>query len=137
MTPWHFVRRSTDEVFNSLEENQVALGTMKASRFVKPFAQEVDKWERMLSQILEVTEMLLLVQRLWLYMEVSLVRDWWGVVLGGGVRGWGEGLGGGVGLGLGVHLGGGVGGAVGGEGSGVELGDGVGGLQGVQDIAIL
>ena len=69
------MRRSTDEIFNSLEENQVALGTMKASRFVKPFAQEVDKWERLLSQILEVTEMLLLVQRLWLYMEVSLVRE--------------------------------------------------------------
>lgn len=46
---------------------------MKASRFVKPFADSVDIWERTLSLILEVTEMLLTVQRLWMYMEVSLI----------------------------------------------------------------
>ena len=46
---------------------------MKASRYVKPFAHDVDKWERMLSLILEVTEMLLLVQRLWMYMEVRVL----------------------------------------------------------------
>lgn len=65
--------RTTDNVFTSLEENQVSLTTMKASRFVKPFAAEVDYWEKILSQILEMTEMLLLVQRLWMYMEVNNV----------------------------------------------------------------
>ncbi|XP_025080372.1 dynein heavy chain 2, axonemal-like isoform X3 [Pomacea canaliculata] len=65
----HYKFRTTDNVFTSLEENQVSLTTMKASRFVKPFAAEVDYWEKILSQILEMTEMLLLVQRLWMYME--------------------------------------------------------------------
>ena len=63
-------------MFSALEEHQVALTTMKASRFVKPFAKDVDTWERKLSQILEVTEMLLIVQRLWMYMEVRTC-GWW------------------------------------------------------------
>ena len=42
---------------------------MKASRFVKPFAQTVDKWERTLSLILEVMDMGLTVQRQWMYLE--------------------------------------------------------------------
>lgn len=62
--------RSTDDVFTALEDNQVQLSTMKASRFVKAFEQEVDKWERTLSHILEVVEMLLTVQRQWMYLEV-------------------------------------------------------------------
>ncbi|KAK7469836.1 hypothetical protein BaRGS_00036165, partial [Batillaria attramentaria] len=73
MTPYkdkgHYRFKSTDEIFQMLEENQVTLTTMKASRFVKPFAPIVDQWERTLSAILEVTEMLLTVQRLWMYME--------------------------------------------------------------------
>ncbi|KAL8578358.1 hypothetical protein ACOMHN_031732 [Nucella lapillus] len=65
----HYKFKTTDDIFSALEENQVSLTTMKVSRFVKPFATKVDKWERTLSQILEVTEMLLVVQRLWMYME--------------------------------------------------------------------
>lgn len=42
---------------------------MKASRFVKAFEMEVDKWERTLSHILEVVEILLTVQRQWMYLE--------------------------------------------------------------------
>ena len=45
---------------------------MKASRFVKAFEQEVDRWERTLSHILEVIEMLLTVQRQWMYLEVGI-----------------------------------------------------------------
>lgn len=59
----------TDEIFQTLEDNQVTLSTMKASRYVKPFEQEVDKWERTLSHILEVTEIILTVQRQWMYLE--------------------------------------------------------------------
>ena len=43
---------------------------MKASRYVKAFEKEVDKWERTLSLILEVIEMILQVQRQWMYLEV-------------------------------------------------------------------
>ncbi|XP_046574741.1 LOW QUALITY PROTEIN: dynein axonemal heavy chain 2-like [Haliotis rubra] len=65
----HFKLKSTDDVFLALEDNQVQLSTMKASRFVKAFEKEVDKWERTLSLILEVVEMLLTVQRQWMYLE--------------------------------------------------------------------
>lgn len=62
--------RGTEEVFQALEDNQVALSTMKASRFVKAFEKDVDHWERCLSLILEVIEMVLTVQRQWMYLEV-------------------------------------------------------------------
>ncbi|XP_034845406.1 dynein heavy chain 2, axonemal [Mirounga leonina] len=65
----HHRLRGTEEVFQALEDNQAALSTMKASRFVKAFEKEVDRWERCLSLILEVVEMLLTVQRQWMYLE--------------------------------------------------------------------
>ncbi|XP_060896803.1 dynein axonemal heavy chain 2-like [Labrus mixtus] len=65
----HYRLRGTEEVFQALEDNQVILSTMKASRFVKAFEREVDCWERQLSQILEVIEMILVVQRQWIYLE--------------------------------------------------------------------
>lgn len=64
--------RSTEDAFQALEENQVKMSMMKASRFVKAFEVEVDRWERTLSHILEVLEMLLTVQRQWMYLEVIL-----------------------------------------------------------------
>ncbi|XP_031567025.1 dynein heavy chain 2, axonemal-like, partial [Actinia tenebrosa] len=65
----HFKLKATDDVFQQLEDNQVTLSTMKASRYVKAFEAEVDKWERTLSLILEVIEMILTVQRQWMYLE--------------------------------------------------------------------
>ncbi|XP_062849650.1 dynein axonemal heavy chain 2 [Trichomycterus rosablanca] len=65
----HHRLRGTEEVFQALEDNQVALSTMKASRFVRAFEKEVDHWERCLSLILEVIEMILTVQRQWMYLE--------------------------------------------------------------------
>lgn len=43
---------------------------MKASHFVRAFEKEVDCWERQLSLVLEVIEMILAVQRQWIYLEV-------------------------------------------------------------------
>ncbi|XP_048373762.1 dynein axonemal heavy chain 2 [Sphaerodactylus townsendi] len=65
----HHRIKGTEDVFQALDDNQVALSTMKASRFVKPFEKEVDRWERCLSLILEVIEILLTVQRQWMYLE--------------------------------------------------------------------
>ncbi|MCI4377271.1 hypothetical protein PGIGA_G00201730 [Pangasianodon gigas] len=65
----HHKLRGTEEVFQALEDNQVTLSTMKASRFVRAFEKEVDRWERCLSLILEVIEMILTVQRQWMYLE--------------------------------------------------------------------
>ena len=64
--------RQTEEINQALEDNQVKLSTMKASRFVKAFEHEVDKWERALSLIMEIVEMLLTVQRQWMYLEVCV-----------------------------------------------------------------
>lgn len=64
------VLRGTEEVFQALEDNQVTLSVMKASRFAKAFEKEVDHWERCLSLVLEVIEMILTVQRQWMYLEV-------------------------------------------------------------------
>lgn len=68
--------RGTEEVFQALEDNQVALSTMKASQFMKAFEKDVDHWERCLSLILEVIEMVLTVQRQWMYLEVSIHTAW-------------------------------------------------------------
>ncbi|XP_045920170.1 dynein axonemal heavy chain 2 isoform X2 [Micropterus dolomieu] len=65
----HYRLRGTEEVFQALEDNQVILSTMKSSRFVKAFEREVDCWERRLSHVLEVIEMVLTVQRQWIYLE--------------------------------------------------------------------
>ncbi|XP_068166166.1 dynein axonemal heavy chain 2 [Antennarius striatus] len=65
----HYSLRGTEEVFQTLEDNQVILSKMKASRFVRAFEQEVDCWERRLSQVLEVIEMILTVQHQWVYLE--------------------------------------------------------------------
>ncbi|TGZ66460.1 hypothetical protein CRM22_005313 [Opisthorchis felineus] len=67
--------RSTEEVFQALEDNQVQLSTMKASRFVRPFEVLVDRWERLLSLIMETLEQLLSVQRQYLYLETIFLGE--------------------------------------------------------------
>lgn len=69
------VLRGTEEVFQALEDNQVTLSVMKASRFAKAFEKEVDHWERCLSLVLEVIEMILTVQRQWMYLEVRTLTE--------------------------------------------------------------
>jgi dynein heavy chain len=71
----HFKLKPSDEIFQALDDNQVTLATMKASRYVKPFNDEVDKWERTLSQILEVIEMTIQVQRQWMYLENIFIGE--------------------------------------------------------------
>ncbi|KAM8760834.1 dynein axonemal heavy chain 2-like [Acanthopagrus schlegelii] len=65
----HYWLRSTEEVFQALEDNQVILSTMKASQFVKAFEQEVDCWERQLSEVREVIEMILSLQHQWISLK--------------------------------------------------------------------
>uniref|UniRef100_A0A0S7EJ20 DYH2 n=1 Tax=Poeciliopsis prolifica TaxID=188132 RepID=A0A0S7EJ20_9TELE len=62
--------RGSEDVFQTLDDNQVILSTMKASRFVKAFEREVDQWERQLTHMMDVIEMILSVQRNWIYLEV-------------------------------------------------------------------
>ena len=65
--------RSTDDVYAALEDNAVALSTMKASRFAAAFLGPLDKWEKSLSHISETVEMVMNVQRKWMYLESIFV----------------------------------------------------------------
>ncbi|KAJ3242061.1 Dynein heavy chain 2, axonemal [Chytriomyces hyalinus] len=65
----YFKIRSTDSLFELLEDNQVTLSAMKASKFFLAFETQVDHWERTLSHIIEAIEVLLQVQRQWMYLE--------------------------------------------------------------------
>ncbi|XP_076295130.1 dynein heavy chain 2, axonemal kl-2 [Lasioglossum baleicum] len=66
---------TTDEVMLTLDEQQVQLSAMKATRFVEPFAAQVDYWERTLSTIGEVLELTLVIQRGYMYMDNIFTTD--------------------------------------------------------------
>ncbi|EDQ90997.1 uncharacterized protein MONBRDRAFT_20211 [Monosiga brevicollis MX1] len=65
----HFILKGTDDIYQLLEDDQIKLATMKASPFVKAFEADVDRWEKTLGTVLEVVDMLLTVQRQWIYLE--------------------------------------------------------------------
>ena len=64
-----FILRSTEETTIILEDMNLTLQSMMASRFVKPFTAEVEEWEGKLSLIGEVLEVWMAVQRKWMYLE--------------------------------------------------------------------
>nr|XP_034179953.1 dynein heavy chain 2, axonemal [Osmia lignaria] len=64
-----FRLRTMDEIVQVLEEHQMQLSAMKTTRFVEPFASDVDYWERTLSTINEVLEMTMIIQRGYMYMD--------------------------------------------------------------------
>lgn len=61
--------RSTEDVFLALEENIVTLSTIKASKFFVVFEQDITSWEKTLSHISEMIEIIQQVQRNWMYLE--------------------------------------------------------------------
>ncbi|KXS19215.1 hypothetical protein M427DRAFT_507867 [Gonapodya prolifera JEL478] len=61
--------RSTESIFEVLEDNQMVLSSMKSSKYFTAFEQEVQHWETLLSQIVETVELLLQVQKQWTYLE--------------------------------------------------------------------
>ena len=61
--------RDVEDLFAQLEDNQVSISTMKASRFYQSFREQIDHWEDALSHISEVIELALTVQRQWMYLE--------------------------------------------------------------------
>lgn len=65
----YFKIRSTESLFELLEENQVTLSAMKASKFFAAFQTQVDQWEHNLSHIVEVIDVFLTVQKQWIYLE--------------------------------------------------------------------
>jgi len=65
--------RSTDDIFKALEDNIVGLSSMKSQFFAAPFLHEIAIWEKTLSQINETVELLLEVQKKWVYLESIFV----------------------------------------------------------------
>lgn len=61
--------RTSDEIFQILDDNLVQISAMKSTKFVEPFAKIVDYWEKTLCYTMECLENALLVQRQWLYLE--------------------------------------------------------------------
>ena len=61
--------KSTDAIFELLEDNQVTLSSMKASKFFLAFEKDVEYWELTLFRIVEVIEVLIQVQKQWMYLE--------------------------------------------------------------------
>ncbi|XP_043512192.1 dynein axonemal heavy chain 2 [Frieseomelitta varia] len=64
-----FKIKTIDDIMQTLEDHQVQLSAMKATRFVEPFTEEVDYWERILSTIGEVLETTVLIQRGYMHMD--------------------------------------------------------------------
>eukprot|EP00731_Ephydatia_muelleri_P035324 Em0114g8a len=69
---------AVDDIVLSLDDNAMNLQSMAASRFVGPFLDKVQKWEKSLSHISEVVEIWMVVQRKWMYLE--------SIFIGGDIR---------------------------------------------------
>jgi dynein heavy chain len=65
--------QSTDLIFQALEENIVSLSSMKSQIHAEPFMEDIARWEDTLSSINETIEILLQVQRQWVYLESIFV----------------------------------------------------------------
>jgi Dynein heavy chain, N-terminal region 2 len=70
-----WILRSVEDVTLLLEDLGLNLQSMMASPFVRPFIDEVRKWEQKLSLIGETTEAWMQVQRKWMYLESIFGSD--------------------------------------------------------------
>eukprot|EP00752_Nemacystus_decipiens_P009956 g8879.t1 len=61
--------KSTEDLFQVLEEDSVQLSTIKASKFYNSFAEKIDKWEKALNGVSETVDLILNVQKKWMYLE--------------------------------------------------------------------
>jgi dynein heavy chain, axonemal len=68
-----FILRGVEDITLLLEDLGLNLQSMMASPFVRPFIDEVRKWEQKLSLIGECTEAWMQVQRKWMYLESIFV----------------------------------------------------------------
>jgi dynein heavy chain len=60
---------ASEELIETLEENQVALQNMMTSKFIDFFLEEVSDWQRKLSNADQVIQVFFEVQRKWCYLE--------------------------------------------------------------------
>ena len=78
-----FVIGAVDEILQILDDNAMNLQSMSASRFVGPFLETVNKWEKSLSHIGEVVEVKSLILNqpglncflFWMWSRKSIVAE--------------------------------------------------------------
>ncbi|XP_021370512.1 dynein heavy chain 10, axonemal-like isoform X1 [Mizuhopecten yessoensis] len=73
-----FILGAIDDVLQNLDDSAMNLQSMAASRFIGPFANSVQNWEKSLSLVSEVLDVWMVVQRKWMYLE--------GIFIGGDIR---------------------------------------------------
>ncbi|KAJ3137918.1 Dynein heavy chain 6, axonemal [Physocladia obscura] len=64
-----YILGAIDDIQTALEDSQVTISTIKASRFVGPIKQEIDRWDRQLMLFSETLDAWMVCQRNWLYLE--------------------------------------------------------------------
>ena len=62
----------TNQIKEMLEESQLQIGSMLASRYVAPFREEVQGWMAKLTEVSENITLWQEVQATWMYLEVCL-----------------------------------------------------------------
>lgn len=67
-----------EEILLILEDHSMNLQSMSASPFIGPFLGTVQKWEKCLTLVSEITEEWVATQRKWTYLE--------GIFVGGDIR---------------------------------------------------
>ncbi|BFZ18669.1 hypothetical protein BsWGS_21707 [Bradybaena similaris] len=73
-----YILGAVDDILQCLDDSSMNLQSMSASRFIGPFLNSVQHWEKSLSHISEVLEIWMVVQRKWMYLE--------GIFIGGDIR---------------------------------------------------
>ena len=64
-----FILGSLEEIFATLEDNQVTLMTMLGSRFIKTIQEEVETWSKKLAILSETLDEWMVCQKTWMYLE--------------------------------------------------------------------
>jgi dynein heavy chain len=64
-----FILGSVEDIQSLLEDSQVAIATIRGSRFLGPIKSEVERWEKMLALFSETLDEWMTCQRNWLYLE--------------------------------------------------------------------
>ncbi|XP_050431508.1 dynein axonemal heavy chain 2 [Adelges cooleyi] len=67
--------KAADDITQALEDQLVQISSMKGSKYISIFLEEADYWEKGLGTVMEVLEMTLNVQRLYIYLENIFVGD--------------------------------------------------------------
>lgn len=64
-----FILGGVDDIQTQLEDSQVTIATIKASRHIGPIKSEVEKWDKQLALFSETLDEWMTCQRSWLYLE--------------------------------------------------------------------